>query len=203
MKLKTIGKALAGVALLGASQLALAHDAGDFLFRIGGSNVDPKSNNGDIVDVDSDSSVTLTFTYMMTEHWAIDVLGAWPFEHDIELKDTGIKVGDTKHLPPTVSLQYHFLPQAEFQPYIGAGINYTFFWDEGTTGPLEGADLSLDDSWGLAAQIGIDWMLGDTWFFNLEGRYIDIETDAFLNGEFLEKVEIDPWVYGAHIGFRF
>lgn len=203
MKLKTLGKALAAAVVLGASPVAFAHEAGDFLFRLGGSQVDPKSNNGDVVDVDSDSSITLTLTYMLTENWAIDVLGAWPFEHDIELKGTGTKVGETTHLPPTVSLQYYFLPGADFRPYVGLGLNYTFFWDEKAVGPLAGSDLSLDSSFGIAGQVGIDWMLGEKWFLNLDARYIDIETDAFLDGGFLEKVEIDPMVYGAHVGFRF
>lgn len=202
MKLKTLGKALAGVALLGASQMALAHEDGDWLFRFGAMNVDPKSNNGDVVDVDSDTSFTFTFSYMLTENWAIDLLAAWPFEHGIDLKD-GPRVGKTKHLPPTLSIQYHFLPNAQFQPYAGVGVNYTNFFDEETSGLLAGSELSLDDSWGLAAQVGIDWMFGEKWFFNLDARWIDIETDATLDGLFLEKVEIDPFVYGAHVGFRF
>lgn len=202
MNSKKLTKGILVLAMLGASSVATAHEAGDWLVRIGGSQVDPKSNNGDVVNVDADSSISATLSYMLTEHWAIDVLAAWPFEHDINLNG-GPEVGSTKHLPPTVSVQYHFLPNADFQPYVGLGINYTTFFDEETTGPLAGSDLSLDDSWGLAAQVGIDWMLGDTWFFNLDARYIDIETDAFLDGAFLEKVEIDPMVYGAHIGFRF
>lgn len=106
---------------------------------------------------------------MMTANWAVEVLAAWPFEHDISLVG-GLEVGSTKHLPPTVSLQYHIL---------------------------------LDDSWGVAAELGADFMLNDTWFLNLSARYIDIETDAFVNGGFLGKVEIDPWVYGAYVGLRF
>lgn len=203
MKTRTVTRGVFGLALLGASALANAHEAGDWLVRIGGGQVDPKSNNGDVVDVGSDSSVTATLTYMMTEHWAIDVLAAWPFEHSINLKGDGTRVGSTKHLPPTVSLQYHFLPNADFQPYVGLGLNYTNFFDEETTGPLAGSDLSLDDSWGVAAQVGIDWMLGDTWFVNADVRWIDINTDAFLDGVFLEEVEIDPMVYSASVGFRF
>ena len=194
--------ALLGLALLSASSATLAHDKGDWLFRIGGMNVDPKSNNGEVVDVKSDSSITLTFSYLLTENWAIDVLAAYPFEHGINLKG-GDRVAKTKHLPPTVSLQYHFLPQADFQPYVGLGLNYTNFFDEETTGALEGADLSLDDSWGVAAQVGFDYMINEKWFWNVDVRWINIETDASLNGAFLEKVEIDPLVYGAHIGFRF
>ena len=140
---------------------------------------------------------------MMTANWAVEVLAAYPFEHDIALVDDGSKVGSTKHLPPTVSLQYHFLPDSTFQPYIGAGINYTTFFSEKTYGLLEGSSLSLDSSWGLAAEVGADFMLGDTWFLNVNVRYIDIETDAKLDGDPLGTVAIDPMVYGAHVGLRF
>ena len=61
---------------------------------------------------------------MMTDNWAVELLAAYPFEHDIYLVD-GPEVGSTKHLPPTVSLQYHFMPDSTFQPYLGAGVNYT------------------------------------------------------------------------------
>lgn len=195
-------KGILALALLGSSSAALAHEKGDWLVRFGAAQVDPKSNNGEVVNVDSGSSAVISLGYMLTENWAVDVLAAWPFEHDINLIG-GPEVASTKHLPPTVTLQYHFLPNADFQPYIGLGINYTTFFDTETTGPLAGSDLSLSDSWGLAGQVGIDWMLGDTWFFNVNAMYIDIETDATLDGVFLEKVEIDPMVYAVNAGFRF
>ena len=70
-------------------------------------------------------------------------------------------------------------------------------------GALAGSSLKLDDSWGLAGEVGADIMVGANWFLNLSVRYIDIETDAKVNGDAFGKVNIDPWVYGAHIGFRF
>lgn len=197
-----ISKGLLALAMLGTSSAALAHDQGDWLLRFGAAQVDPKSNNGDVVSVGSGSSAVFSLGYMITDHWAVDILAAWPFNHDISLVD-GTEVGSTDHLPPTVTFQYHFLPNADFQPYVGLGINYTTFFDTETTGPLAGSDLDLDDSWGLAAQVGIDWMWGEKWFFNLNAMYIDIETDASLDGAFLEKVEIDPMVYAANVGFRF
>jgi outer membrane protein len=201
MKLKT---AFFAAALLGAASVntATAMEQGDWLIRIGASNVDPKSNNHEVVSVDSGTSATINFTYMMTANWAVELLAAYPFEHDIYLVD-GPETGSTKHLPPTVSLQYHFLPDSTFQPYIGAGVNYTTFFSEKLYGPLAGNDLSLDDSWGLAGEIGADFMLGDAWFLNVSVRYIDINTDAKVNGENIGKVNIDPWVYGAHVGYRF
>lgn len=181
---------------------AVAMEPGDWLVRFGLSNVDPKSNNHDVVSVDSAVSATFTVDYMMTANWSVEILAAYPFEHDIHLID-GPKAGETKHLPPTVSLNYHFLADAAFQPYVGLGVNYTKFFSDKTVGPLQGTSLDLDDSWGFAAQAGADIMLSETWFLNVNIRYIDIETDATLGGDPLGTVEIDPWVYGAHLGFRF
>ena len=95
------------------------------------------------------------------------------------------------------------MPTEKFQPYLGFGINYTNFFSEETTGPLEGLDLELDDSWGIALQTGFDVLLSDNVFLNLDIRYLDIDTKARLEGESLGKVEIDPWIFGGHIGFRF
>jgi outer membrane protein len=201
MKMKT---ALCAAALLGAAAVntAAAMDQGDWLIRFGVSNVDPKSNNHPAVSVDSATSATINFSYMMTDNWAVELLAAYPFEHDIYLVG-GPEVGSTKHLPPTVSLQYHFLPDSTFQPYIGAGVNYTTFFSEKLYGQLEGAKLSLDDSWGLAAEVGADFILNESWFLNVSVRFIDINSDAKVNGEAFGKVNIDPWVYGAHAGLRF
>jgi len=189
--------------LLGSSGLAFGHEAGDMIVRFGASTVAPKSNNNPIVDVASASSLTLNFAYMLTDRWSVELLAAYPFEHDIELKGVGTQVGKTKHLPPTVSLQYHLNPTGAFQPYVGLGMNYTNFFDEKASGPLAGADLSIKDSWGPAAEIGIDWRLTDQWLLNLDVRYIRIETGAFVNGVGIGDVNINPMVYGVHLGYKF
>jgi len=187
---------------LGLANTATAFEPGDWLIRVGASYVKPASDNHDVVSVESATSATINFSYMMTDVWAVEVLAAYSFKHDLELYD-GTKIGSTKQLPPIVSLQYHFRPTEQFQPYVGFGINYTNFFSEKTTGPLVGTDLNLGDSWGLAGQIGFDVLFNDNWFFNFDVRYIDIDTKAELDGLSLGKVEVDPWVYGAHIGFRF
>ena len=203
MQLKAHKILLAGIALsMGFAGTANAFEPGDWLVRVGASYVNPASDNSDIVSVESDTSVSLNFTYMMTDVWGLELLAAVPFKHDIELLD-GTTVGSTKHLPPTLSIQYHFMSTENFQPYVGLGLNYTNFFDEKTTGPLEGLDLSLGNSWGLAGQIGFDVLFNDDWFFNLDVRYIDIDTKARVAGDSIGKVEIDPWVFGGHIGYRF
>ncbi|MDA1074351.1 MAG: outer membrane beta-barrel protein [Proteobacteria bacterium] len=176
-------------------------EAGDWLIRVGTHYADPKSDNHDLVEVEAAFGVTFSATYFFTPNWAVEVLAALPFTHDIKLKG-GPTVAETKHLPPTVSLQYHFMPDRSWRPYIGAGVNYTIFFQEDTTGPLSGLELELDDSIGLSAQLGVDIDLSQNLFLNLEVRYIDIETDASLAGSSIGTVEIDPWAAGLNIGFR-
>ncbi len=193
--------AAVAAATLGA-QPALA-EKGDLILRGGAAVVNPKSDNSPLVNVDEGYSPSIMLTYFLSDNWAIDVLGSLPFKHDINLNGGG-KVGETKHLPPTVSLQYHFLPQgAVFRPYVGAGVNFTLFFDEETTGALAGTDLSLDNSFGVAAQIGADFALNDKWAINVDLRWADIDTDASLDGAPLGTVEIDPFVFGVSVAYKF
>ena len=198
-----VAMVIAALASATAVNTAVAKEKGDWLVRFGASNVSPKSDNSDIVDVDDATSATINFSYFMTDHVALELLAAYPFKHNINLKD-GTRVGSTKHLPPTFSVQWHFAPDAQvFSPYVGAGLNYTTFFSTKTQGPLEGTDLDLDDSWGWAAEVGSDFNLNEKWMLNVSIRYIDIGTKATLDGASLGTVNIDPWVYGAHVGFKF
>ena len=203
MQSKTKTALVVGMAMgLGFASTATAFEPGDWLVRVGASYVSPASDNHDTVDVESATSATINLTYMMTDVWALELLAAYPFKHDLELTDE-TKIGSTKLMPPTLSIQYHFRPTEKFQPYVGFGINYSGFSSEKTTGPLEGTKLNLGSSWGLAGQIGFDVMLNDQWFLNVDARYIDIDTKGTLDGESIGKVEIDPFIFGGHIGFRF
>lgn len=179
-----------------------AQDAGDWIWRVGIHSVRPKSDNHDLVNVDTGASLTFNGTYMFAPHWGAELLAALPFSHDINLNGGG-KVAETKHLPPTLSLQYHFNPNGTWRPYVGAGLNYTLFFNEKTVGALAGNKLKLDPSWGLAAQAGLDVALGSDWFANVDARYFDIDTDATLNGTRLGTVQIDPYAFGLSVGRRF
>ena len=192
--------AMVGMTLLMITQSAIA-DQGDWLVRVGAHNVDPKSDNSDIVEVDSAIMVTFNGTYMFQKNWGVELLAALPFSHDIDLVGGG-KVAKTKHLPPTASIQYHFAPDSNIRPYVGAGLNWTLFFDESTTGALDGTDLNLGNSFGFAAQAGVDIDVNERWFVNADVRYMDIETKAKLDGVSLGKVEIDPWLFGVSLGFR-
>jgi len=207
--------------------VASAHQAGDILLRVGPTWVIPNDDSsairtsdgsvavpGSPVGVDDGVSLGLTAAYMLSDQIGVELLAAIPFKHDLEghgeLSALG-KIGETKHLPPTVSVQYHFTPQGQFQPYVGLGLNYTTFFDEEVSASLEGAlgetSLSLDDSWGLAAQAGVDVMFENGWFLNASAWYIDINTEATLNtaaaGRLNVDVDIDPWVFLVGAGFKF
>ena len=193
---------LAAAVLLGTVPAAQAQESNDWIWRVGLHSVQPKSDNHGIVNVDSAASLTFNGTYLFAPNWGVEVLAALPFSHDINLNGGG-KVADVKHLPPTVSLQYHFNPGGAVRPYVGAGLNYTLFFDESTKGALAGADLELDASFGPAAQVGLDVDFGTHWFVNIDARWFDIDTKAKLNGDSIGTVEIDPYAAGVSIGRRF
>jgi len=209
--------AVLSVALAGP---AVAHEAGQWVLRAGVGTVMPKDDNlglpdlGATVQVDDGTSLTLTGTYMFTENWAFDILAAWPFKHDIDLALDGggsLPFGEVEHLPPTFSVQYHFLPDATFQPFVGLGLNYTTFLtedlDPGIPDALGVTDFSLDDSFGVAVQVGADWILNENWLINADLRWINIESDLDVTIEGstvgLGTVKIDPWVFAINVGYRF
>lgn len=196
---------LGGLMAIGAlaAAPATAHEAGDWLLKAGVTHIKPKSDNGDVLgnvrlDVGSSTRPSVSLTYMATRNIGVELLGAFPFKHDISAQGLG-NIGSTKLLPPTLSLQWHFLPDAQIQPYVGVGLNYTTFFS--TKSSL--GNLSLDDSWGLAAQVGVDVKLTDRWFMNADVRYIDISSDVKLNGQRIGKTTIDPWVATVGVGYRF
>ena len=207
-----LAAALAGGLLAGVAQ---AYEAGNWLFRIGAYGVFPESDNltnvpgtaGGTLDVDDGYSLGFNFTYMVNPNIGIELLLALPFNHDIKLTGSPLPingtVADTDQLPPTLSVQYHFTPQSSVRPYLGIGLNYTTFFNESTKGALEGTSLKLDDSWGVAGQLGIDIDVAPNWFLNADLRYIGISADAKLNGVDIGTVDINPWVIGLTVGTRF
>jgi len=193
---------------------AVAYQKGDILLRAGAAGVFPTGESDNIptfpagskVEADDAWSLGLTFAYMITDNVGIEVLGAYPFKHDIKATGTISQlgtVGEAKQLPPTVSLQYYFDTDTKFTPYVGAGINYTYFFSEDTKGALNGLDLDLDSSWGLAGQAGVDYELDNNWLLNAAVWYIDIDTNAKVTGVPSFDVEIDPWVFMVGVGKKF
>lgn len=208
--IRKIAPIAAALAALLAATPALAQSKGDFTVGIGVHNVAPKSNNADLgggarIEVGDSVRPTVTGEYFIADNLGIELIAALPFQHDIDIAGPAGKVngGSTKHLPPTLSVQYHFgAPDARIKPFVGAGVNYTWFFGEDTTGPLAGSKLSLDNSWGAALHAGIDFKVGNG-AIRIDARKIDIDTDATLNGAKLGTVNIDPMVYGAAYVMKF
>lgn len=186
-----------------ASGTAFAYEAGDWTVRVGSHYVDPKSDNNDAVGVDGAFGLTFAVDYFVTPTLAIDLLGAAPYEHDITLNADGSEVASTKHLPPTLSLIWYPQLSTKMQPFVGAGVNYTIFFDESTKGALSGADLSLDNSFGIAAVAGLDVALTPKWSLTADVRWMDIDTKAKVNGSSIGDVEIDPLAYGVALNYHF
>ena len=232
MNKSLLGASLFALAL--AAPVAHAYEAGDILVRAGAITVNPKDDSGHVrVDqgpraptdlggkatLSSDTQLGLNFAYMITDHVGIELLAATPFEHDVKLKGTGLaaangKLGSLKHLPPTLSVVYYPLDtKSAFQPYVGAGINYTWIYDEhvGSRASAEGFDnFKAKNSWGMAWQLGADYMLTDNIMINAQARYIDIDTRATVENNAVApgtrakvNVDVDPWVYMVGLGYKF
>ncbi|WP_163836580.1 OmpW family outer membrane protein [Spartinivicinus ruber] len=207
---------------LSLSQGVMAYQEGDFIVRAGAATVNPNEDSGNVkaggadtgwtVGVDSNTQLGLTGTYMLTDHIGIGLLAATPFEHTLDLKsspDNG-SLADIKHLPPTLTVQYYFNDtKADLQPYVGAGVNYTTFFDEEFTSKRKAQgynSLDLEDSWGVAFEAGVDYKLTDNLLVNASVWYLDIDTEAnFKVGNTKAKVdvELDPWVYMVGLGYKF
>lgn len=176
---------------------AFAQSRGDFTLGAGLGWIEPdggsQTNLGKI-GADGALSPTFTFEYFVADNIGIELLASWPFKHDLELG--GSKIGSTRHLPPTLSVQYHFTNASQFTPFVGVGVNYTYFFDETLDGP--GApSIDLDDSWGVALHAGLDRQISEKGSLRLDVRYIDIETDLKVGGIDRGSVDIDPWVFNV------
>lgn len=210
----------AGIAMPAHAQEETGVAAGDVLVRLRGIMVSPTEKAGPImpgvptgsVKVDDGYMPEVDFTYMATDHIGAELILSTT-KHNIQ--GTGAiaglgKVADTWALPPTLTLQYHFAPKSHVRPYVGAGVNYTIFYSSDSSRSLDNAlgatKVKLDDSFGYALQAGVDVDITRKVFVNLDVKFIDIDTTARLTTSgAVNKVNVslDPFVFGAGIGFRF
>ncbi|KFC09623.1 outer membrane protein W [Trabulsiella guamensis ATCC 49490] len=194
---------------------AWAHEEGEFFIRAGSATVRPTEGSDNVLgalggfNVNNNTQLGLTFTYMATENIGIELLAATPFRHKVGTGPTGT-IATVHHLPPTLMAQWYFGDaSSKWRPYVGAGINYTMFFDEKFNDTGKGAglsDLSLDNSWGAAGQVGLDYLINRDWLLNMSVWYMDIDTDVkFKAGGVNQTVStrLDPWVFMFSAGYRF
>jgi len=146
-------------------------------------------------------------SYFFTDNIALEVIAATT-KHDLYADNAGplgshYRVGSTWVLPPTVTLQYHFMPHERFSPYVGAGLNVSFFY---ATAPANNAvtQLAMQTAVGPAVQAGFDYNFSGHWFGNFDVKQIFYTTTASINnGVIHAKTALNPTVIGAGIGYRF
>ena len=204
---------------------SIANEKGDLILRMGIVGVDPREDSssvrqdgvaipGSSAGLDSNIQPGLTLAYMLTDNIGIELLAATPFSQNIVGTGSlaGLDIGETKNLPPTLSLQYYFFEkESAFRPYVGIGVNYTTFFSEDLDSQFEAAigtgDLSIDNSIGVSYQIGVDYNINDRWLINFGIWRVDIDTTAKIKldagPELKVDVDIAPWVYMLNVGYKF
>lgn len=235
MKNLIISVLLAGFTFVPTIQLKAAE--GDWVVRLRAATVSPNENSrlgttvnqllgttamspGAELSVSDNTIPEIDISYYFNKHIAAELILALGTEHNVRIDDDNLttlgnqSLGSVDALPPTLTLQYHFNPDALFDPYIGAGVNYTFMLDrnaKGTRGAIAGNKIQIDrDSWGYALQAGFDINLDDNWLINADLKYLDIDTDVELKGAAtgnvwrkVDSLDIDPWVIGVGVGKKF
>jgi outer membrane protein len=208
---------LAAAALAaGMSQPALAQDAdagktaGSIMVRLRAIGVLPDTSSsisgiGGHVDATDTVDPEIDGSYFFTDNIAVEVIAATT-RHRITAKGTAagdVDVGKVQLLPPTVTLQWHFMPHETFSPYLGAGVNYTWFFDTSTPHTVV-KSVSYDDGFGAVLQAGADYHLTGRWYANIDVKHLFLNTTAKINGGAIRAdVDLDPTIVGAGIGYRF
>jgi len=213
-----LGGCLAVVASLMAAQPAAADPAdgggkhaGGIMVRARLIDVMPQNSTSSISviggNVKTTDSITpeVDFSYFLTDNWALELIAATT-KHTISGSGTTLgnpKVGTTWVLPPALTAQYHFLPKEKISPYLGAGVNYTIFYETKAAGGAVNS-LSLANNFGTVLQAGVDVNLSGAWYANFDVKQIFVNTKAKLNGGAIAaKTALNPTVVGLGVGYRF
>ena len=216
--------AAALAAPLANADVAPGSSKGDWIFRLGISQVNPTQSpglenplgNGVDLTADSDVSPTGTIAYMLTDHIGTELLLAWPFKHGVDAKFPGgtkQRVGYAEILPPSLNIQWYFRPDKAFNPYVGVGATWAIFTDselrQNALGLPSNAKLETSDSFGANFQIGADYYFTKHWLANADVRYVGLTTDLDVRNAnsagdtlALGELEIDPMVYTLAVGYR-
>jgi outer membrane protein len=201
--------ALALLTCIGLSSSVYA-DAGDWLVRLRGIYVVPDASAtiapiGGSADIDNTFVPELDISYFVTDKVALELILATNRHSPIAAGTSAgnVPLGSVNLLPPTLTAQYHPLAGKKFSPYIGAGINYTIFFNADEPDAIVN-DIDYKNSFGFALQAGFDVKLSERWVFNVDVKRLWLDTDVSLNGETIKAdVSIDPWIFGAGFGIKF
>lgn len=193
---------------MGVSEVSTAQDdKSPWLVRVRLIDIVPDESSTVSIGGEATASNTLVpeldITYFWSDHFATELILATN-RHNIGARGTALgdlSLGKVTLLPPTLLAQYHFAPDSQIRPYVGAGINYTIFYDDE---PGDVNSISYEDSFGFALQAGVDIGLSDNWAVNLDVKKLYLNTDVEINGGGVTAdVDLDPWIFGAGLAYRF
>lgn len=182
-----------------------AKQKGDFLVRIRGVAFIPDEGGttsaGGSANVDNDFIPELDFTYFFTKNIAAELILATT-RHSVKV-DGVANLGSVRLLPPILSLQYHFMPDNKFSPYIGVGLNYTITYAEDKSSEITAVNYS--NEFGYAFQVGVDYKLKGRYSLNFDVKKVFVDTDITVNGGAITApgIDLDPWVIGFGVGYTF
>jgi outer membrane protein len=194
----------AAAALAPVSAMAQSAD-GPWMVRVRAVNLDPANKDDTGLDLSINSKVLpeVDISYFFTPNIAAELILTYPQKQDIRSGSTNI--GSLKHLPPTLTLQYHFLPEGTIRPYLGAGVNYTLFSKVDFVPAVNAAlQPSIESSsFGLALQAGVDFKIDKNLYLNLDIKKVQIRTDVSSFGAKVGTFKVDPVLVGIGLGWRF
>lgn len=215
-----LAASLATLMLAAPAPSALAYDggapyqgfkAGDILVRGRGLTVLPTVDStvtpiGGHVDATQSFEPEGDITYFFTPNIAVEAIAAVTTHHLKALNTSlgDVDLGHVTLLPPTVSVQYHFMPEKCFKPYLGVGVNYTHFFDSNPKSGSAATKIDYEDNFGASIQAGADFHVQGNWFVNVDVKHIFLSTTAKINGGAIKgDVDLNPTIVGAGIGYKF
>ncbi len=200
---------LLALAALGFAGQALAQ-TGPWLVRARAVHLDMANKSeaipalgvpADAITVDNKTIPELDITYFLTPNIAAELVLTVPQKQTVSLG--GAAIGTFKHLPPTLTVQYHFTPAAPVSPYVGAGLNYTLIGKtQMAIAGVGNPDLE-NSSVGFALQAGVDYKLDRQWVLNVDVKKVQIRSDVMVGGSKVSAVKLDPLLVGVGLGYRF
>jgi outer membrane protein len=193
------------VAVAAAAPLAAAAQDTPWLVRVRAVQLDSANKDSTGLDLSINNKVLpeVDISYFFTPQISAELILTYPQKQT--LRAGGAAIGSFKHLPPVLSLQYHFTDLGAFVPYVGAGVNYTRIssvgWDAATDAALH---PSLDkSSFGLAVGAGVDYAISPTMVLNFDVKKVQIRTNVYSSGAKAGELKLDPWLIGFGVGWRF
>lgn len=207
MRTKKTQCAVVLLALASATALPVVAQAEESPWLVRVRAVDLESDNEDSTGlnlaINNRIIPEVDISYFFTPQIAAELVLTYPQKQTIY--SGGAEVGKLKHLPPTLTLQYHFEKMREFKPYVGIGVNYTRFSSVSFSPAVQAAlQPSLSkNSVGLALQAGVDFEFRKNWYLNMDVKKVQIRTDVKSAGTKVGEFKVDPWLLGVGVGMRF